>query len=223
MIWKFKKKNKPKPALKLEESSLDPKTEKNLAKNEGKANRKLEIGPGDKRISGFETLNIVDGPTTDYILDAAKKMPFQSDTFEVIYASHILEHIPWYQSALVLEEWIRILKKGGWLEVWVPDGLKIAKAFVEAEAGNEYFHEDGWYRFNEDKDPCVWAAGRIFTYGDGTGNTDHPNWHRAIFSERYLRKLFEQANLDKVSRMEREEVRGYDHEWINLGVKGQKK
>ena len=117
---------------------------------------------------------------------------------------------------------IQILKKDGWIEIWVPDGLKIATAFIEAENGNHYLDEDGWYKFNQSKDPCLWASGRIFTYGSGDGNPNHPNWHRALFSQRFLIKLFEKVGLRNIEIMSKKQVRGYDHKWINLGIRGQK-
>lgn len=199
------------------------KTWRRLGANQRLATRRLEIGPGDHRIPGFETLNIVDGPEVDYVCDAAEPLRFVDGTFDLIYCSHILEHIPWYKTEKVLRDWTRVLKPGGTLEVWVPDGLKICQAFVDAEArGENYIDEDGWYYLNPSRDPCVWASGRIFTYGDGTGKTCHPNWHRAIFSPRYLGDLLRRAGLHSVREMNRSEVRGYDHAWINLGMCGTK-
>src|SRR4051794_24034748 len=71
--------------------------------------RRLEIGPGNLRMPGFESLNIVPGAGVDYIADAAKKLPFSDNTFDLIYASHVLEHIPWFKTLEVLKEWVRIL------------------------------------------------------------------------------------------------------------------
>ncbi len=185
--------------------------------------RRLEIGPGPKRIPGFETLNIVKTPVTDHVGDAVERLPFPDATFELVYASHILEHVPWYQTVQALKEWRRVLTPNGWLEVWVPDGLKIAKAFVAAESGgSKDFHKDGWYRLNPRKDPCVWMSGRVFTYGDGKGTLDSPNWHRALFSPRHLQQCFVDAGFVHVQRMDLKEVRAKNHGWINLGVKGQK-
>jgi SAM-dependent methyltransferase len=199
------------------------KTVENLERNAGRDHRRLDIGPGTERIEGFEGIGAVSGAAVDYVLDASRGLPFDDGTFEVVHAAHILEHIAWYQSEKVLADWARVVAPGGWLEVWVPDGLKIARAWVEAEdGGRSPFEVDNWTRLNPEQDVALWASGRIFTYGDGTGRIDDFNWHRAVYSERRLRLIFERAGLEEVERMDPSEVRGYDHGWINLGVKGRK-
>lgn len=196
-------------------------TRYHLRCNRDRSDRELEIGPGHGRIEGFETLDVSARWNIDYVVDASGKLPFPQGTFRVIYASHVLEHIPWYQVRKTLDEWVRVLAPGGALEVWVPNGLEICRVFVDSETtGRDATHLDGWYRFNPDRDQCTWAAGRIFTYGDGTGDPADPNWHRGLFSPRYLKKLMEEAGLVDVRLMDRSEVRGYDHGWINLGVRG---
>ena len=195
----------------------------NLVKNRKKKNRSLEIGPGNKRIEGFETLDIVPKSSVDYVCDCAKRLPFENGSFDIVYSSHVLEHIPWYRVEKVLREWVRILKPGGYLELWVPDALKICKAFVDAEIkNNNYIDMDGWYKFNPDKDPCVWISGRIYTYGDGTGDPKSPNWHRAMFSFRYLSLLMSKVGLTGIRKLDPKDIRADDHGWINLGVKGAK-
>ena len=195
----------------------------NLVINNRKSSRYLEIGSGSERIPGYETLNILPGKDVDYVLDCSKKLPFRKQTFELIYASHVLEHVPWYMVQQTLNEWVRILKRGGRLEVWVPDGVKVCKAFVDAELYQDnYIHRDGWYKFNPEKDPCVWAAGRIYTYGDGRGSPKSPNWHRSLFSVRYLKLVMERAGLVDIGTLAKEDIRGHDHGWINLGIKGTK-
>lgn len=185
--------------------------------------RQLEIGPGPKRIPGFETLNVVGGANVDYVWNAERPLPFRRGTFDVIYASHVLEHIPWYKTDQVLRQWVRTLKPGGRLEIWVPDGVKICRAFVDAESSDaKDFHRDGWYRYNPQADACLWASGRLFSYGDGTGRRQHPNWHLAVFSYRYLEQALRAAGCSHVEPLARSRVRGHDHGWINLGICGMK-
>jgi len=198
-------------------------THANLRLNRSRNSRRLEIGPGPLRLPGFETLNVLLSRHVDYVCDASRRLPFESGTFALVYASHVLEHTPWYLCAEVLAEWVRILAPGGVIEIWVPDGLKICRAFADAESeGSDPTVADNWLRFNEAKDPCRWASGRIFAYGDGHGRVNDPNWHRALFSPRYLRALMAQAGLTNIEPLDRSEVRGHDHGWINLGMRGTK-
>ena len=195
----------------------------NFKNNNFKKNRYLEIGPGQKRIQNFETLDIVGSNRVDYVWDAGRKLPFNDNTFDIIYASHILEHIPWYKTESVLFDWTRVLKHNGQLEVCVPDGLKIIEVITKAELENiNLTFKDNWYKFNSHKDPYLWASGRIFTYGDGSGNPNHPNWHKAIFTPKYLKKLFRNIGLIDIIELKPTEIRGYDHGWINFGLKGKK-
>ena len=199
------------------------KTKYNIIKNKRKKERFLEIGPGANRINDFETLNITDGQDVDYILDLSKKLPFEDNSFDLIYASHVVEHIPWFFCDEIFKEFLRILKSGGVLEVWVPDGLKICKALIDFEEKNiNCIGKDGWYRFNDEKNPYRWINGRIFAYGDGTPNPSSSNWHRSIFTEKSLKNVFIDNRFKNVSTMETDQVRGYDHGWINLGIKGMK-
>jgi SAM-dependent methyltransferase len=195
-----------------------------LSQRRNWAHRRLEIGPGPQRIEDFETLNVVPGANVDYVWNASSRLPFDTGTFQLIYASHVLEHIPWYHVDEVLAEWVRVLAPRGRIEIWVPDGLKICQAFVDAETKNsEDFHRDGWYRFNERKDPCRWASGRLFSYGDGGGTRGHENWHLAVFSFRYLEETLIKAGCASVEPLDRSQVRGHDHGWINLGIAGTKR
>jgi len=184
--------------------------------------RQLEIGPGKSRLEGFQTLDISAREGVDVVADAGCGLPFQDNTYDLIYASHILEHIPWYKTEDTLREWVRILKPDGTLEIWVPDGYKIWQMFLETMAdGEDEIAKDGFWRCNPDKNPYLWLNGRLFTYGDGTGKED-PNWHRAIFTYGYLEQLLTKVGLVDIYRMDRTGVRGHDHGVINLGVKGRK-
>lgn len=180
--------------------------------------RKLEIGPGRKRIDGFETVNAIRTDVTDHVADA-RSLPFQDGAFSLVYASHIIEHIPWYETNKALAEWFRVLAPGGALEVWTVDGYKVAKQLVEYVETGKWTDRDRWSRHGVDKNPHQWCAGRLFAYA-GTDGEDSVNWHRALFTAPYLMKCFRDAGFKAVRLMDRSEVRGADHGWINLGVRG---
>lgn len=195
------------------------KTPFNLLVNKNKQQRKLEIGPGNKRVKGFETVNVVYGFEVDYISDASKRLPFCDETFNVVFASHVLEHTPWFQIEETIREWVRVLKKGGSLEIWVPDGYKLCKFIAEIEEGqlrNEW--HDGWRPFNEENNPFKWANGRLL-YGV---RKDYPSWHNSILTPKYLMDTLTRVGLIDVEVMDEVETRGARHGWINLGVRGYK-
>lgn len=200
------------------------KTQKNIRKNLNKNVRFLEIGPGISRLEGFETLNIIDGNNVDYIADISQKLPFADNSFDLIYASHVIEHVPWFLQKQLFAELNRILKSNGILEIWVPDFgkvLDVAHAYITS--GQNQTDKDGWYRFNDEKDVMTWVNGRIFTYGDGTANPMSFNWHRCVFTFDFLNNLFQKAGFADIQPMTAKDIRGVDHGWINLGVKGIKK
>lgn len=83
--------------------------------------RKLHIG-GQVKLPGWEVLNIQPGPCVDHVGDAEDLSQFGDETFEAMYASHVLEHFD-YNGPLhkTLNEWYRVLKPDGKLYISVPD------------------------------------------------------------------------------------------------------
>ena len=188
----------------------------NMARNSAKPERKLEIGSFN-RLPEFETLNVVPGRLVDYVLDSTRALPFESGTFSIIYASHVIEHFPWYSVSAVLREWVRVLKPGGRLEIWVPDALKIFETVIEAEAGRISQTPDQWTRLNPTGDPYLWANGRLF-YG---ANPGYPSWHTAMYTPRSLVQMLRSVGLVDVRVLTEAENTGPDlHGWINLGACG---
>lgn len=95
--------------------------------------RKLHIG-GQVRTPGWEVLDVNPGPCVDHVANAADLSAFANDTFEQIYASHVVEHFDYRdQLVLTLTEWHRVLIPGGTLFVSVPDLDVLARFFVDRE------------------------------------------------------------------------------------------
>ncbi|WP_254566724.1 methyltransferase domain-containing protein [Oscillatoria sp. HE19RPO] len=84
---------------------------------------KLHIG-GTEIKPDWKIVDIEDRPEVDFISDASNLSQFESDSVDVIYASHVLEHFHHsLNNELIdtLKEWHRVLKPGGKLLLSVPD------------------------------------------------------------------------------------------------------
>lgn len=57
-------------------------------------------------------------------------LPFESDSFDVVYSSHFLEHLNVEQAEFILREAYRVLKKGGIIRIVVPDLENICKEYI---------------------------------------------------------------------------------------------
>jgi predicted SAM-dependent methyltransferase len=79
---------------------------------------RLNIGCDRTQIGGFLGVDFNPDVNPD-VLAPADKLPYEDNTVDEIYASHVLEHLPYENKAL--EEWLRVLKPGGLLTVAVPD------------------------------------------------------------------------------------------------------
>lgn len=192
--------------------------------------RCLEIGPGRHVIPGFETFNLsaserTDGGTADHEGDA-RRLPFADATFDVVYSSHCIEHVHWYQIQDTLAEWARVVKPGGTLEVCTVDAYKLMKVLVQLEETGAWTGPDlrEWknkhIREKIKGDPYLYCNGRLLSY-PRTGDYDS-NLHRALITPKLLHRFFCEIGLHQVRHMHDHEVRGKHHGWINMGVIGTK-
>ncbi len=86
---------------------------------------------------------------------------FPDEYADLIYASHVLEHISHNEVLKVLKEWYRVLKKGGILRLSVPDFDKLIDVYL-----------------TEEKDIRA-------IIGPLMGGQDNPyNFHKSVFNEK---------------------------------------
>ena len=87
--------------------------------------KKLNIGCGrDIRPieEGWVNLDIREGGGVDVVHDLDRlPLPFDDDSFDEVYASHVLEHVLRWEN--LLHDIYRIMKPGGVLTIRVPYGL----------------------------------------------------------------------------------------------------
>lgn len=63
--------------------------------------------------------------------DIRQGLPFDDDTFDVVYHSHVLEHLAPEDGERLIAECYRVLKPGGVLRIVVPDLEQIARLYLE--------------------------------------------------------------------------------------------
>lgn len=171
---------------------------------------RLEIGPGSNPLPGFKSLDFA---RTDVDYSARwgyEALPLETGSCREVYASHVLEHVPWNRTQRALAEVLRILEPGGLFEVWVPDFGYIVKCYTEQRCG------DAWRRDNPTDDCMTWVNGRLFTYGP-----EAENWHHACFDAAHLRNQLLRAGFVAPTRIPKRQ-RGASHGPIDLGMSAKK-
>jgi len=139
---------------------------------------KLHLGCGKRHLPGQDWLNIDNRADVgaDMVMDVTHLDDISAGTVELIYACHVLEHVPRNQTLDVLREWRRVLKPGGLLRLAVPDFRAIARLY------------------RDDKVP-LWRL-----IGPLVGRQDYPeNTHYNIFDYDYLAWHLEQAGFHSVT------------------------
>ena len=82
-------------------------------------------------------------------------LPYDENTFELVYSSHFIEHIPRKEILNFLLECRRVLKPGGLIRLVLPDFEKIVREYIaNIDQGNLLFSE---FNIIEMIDQCVRA------------------------------------------------------------------
>ena len=98
---------------------------------------RLNIGCDRTQISGFIGVDFNPDVHPDVVADA-KELPYEDNTVDEIYASHVLEHLTWDDGMKALKEWYRVLKPGGMLTVATPDILATYFLYKSGGTWGEY-------------------------------------------------------------------------------------
>jgi len=101
----------------------------------------LNVG-GTARKPGWKVLNIQPGDCVDYVGDVRDLSQFADGSWDVVYASHTLEHLGYQRQLPAAITGIhRILRPGGKLFVSVPDMDTLCRLFVHEDASvKDRFH-----------------------------------------------------------------------------------
>lgn len=139
----------------------------------------LDIGCGENKLEAAIGLDIDKTKDVDVIADA-QYLPFKDEVFEYVYSSHLIEHFSHREVKEVVKEWVRVLKKGGTIEIRCP-WLRI-RALM-------FFLRPTWENIRN-------------IYG---GQEHEWNFHKCGFNFKLLKELLQECGIVKVKRV----VRGY--------------
>ena len=159
-----------------------------------KPKTKIAIGCGT-RFYGDDWLHndIVEHSHVDHIGPAHMLPQIESNSMDLVYASHVLEYYSWEEAkSLVLPEWKRILKPGGTLRIAVPNFYILTK----------------WYQMKYDLGAII---GPLF--GQMLGDTDYI-FHKCTYDSYTLGELLGDVgfkNIDFWDWQETEHAQVDDH------------
>ena len=145
---------------------------------------RINLGSGERPLEGWVNVDALpDAPGVDVVTDILETLPFDSGSADVLYASHLLEHVPTDEVPRVLAEWRRVLRDGGVLMVAVPDLEVIARMLIERA---------GW--FTPPHSPWIGAI-----YG---GQKDEWDFHKTGFTAPWLAYCLDQAGFGEARRVD---------------------
>lgn len=162
----------------------------------------ISLGCGEINAPGFINVDAVPYSHVHYVQEVDDLSIFPNKYADLIYASHVLEHISHKDLFKVLREWYRVLKYGGVLRLSVPDFDKLIEIYS-----------------SEEKDiraiimPLM--GGQDYAY----------NFHKSVFNEKYLTELLLSVGFKEVRKWnpEKVELHSFD-DWASrpIEIKGRK-
>jgi predicted SAM-dependent methyltransferase len=103
----------------------------------------LNLGCGTRFHPDWTNIDVSSVSPYVEIHDLRKGVPFPDATFDVVYHSHLLEHLPKEKALPFSQECYRVLKRGGIIRVVVPDLEQIARMYLLA-LDKAIAKEDEW-------------------------------------------------------------------------------
>lgn len=120
---------------------------------------------------------------------------FAADSVDVVYSSHVLEHLPMHSAALFLDEAFRCLTPGGVIRVVVPDLYRLCRNYVDAyeaegaPAADALLWAINMHREGQYPAHAGWAR-RLFLEWQG-----YPHQHKYMYDAQTLTRLFSRAGF----------------------------
>lgn len=148
----------------------------------------IHLGCGNINSPEFINVDTKPAPHIHYIMDATDLSFFQDNYADLVYACHILEHVPEKNILKVLYEWKRILKPGGVLRISVPDLDKLIEIYERCSRD-----------ISSIRSPLM-------------GTYDGYKTHCAIFNHKYLSQILSNLGFKEVREWDPDKVEHHNFE-----------
>lgn len=147
---------------------------------------KLHLGCGKRNFGeGWHHIDYVDYPHV--VSNDVTTLPYDDDSCDLVYASHLLEYFDRQEVVTVLKEWLRVLRKGATLRLAVPNFDVLADLYYHKTINLNQVLGSLYGRFN---DPPVYHKTtydfdslRDVLLGCGFSDVDYYDWRETEHSD----------------------------------------
>ena len=167
---------------------------------------RLNLGSGPQPYKHYLSVDFDPDNHPDILHDLTQPLPFEDNSVDEMFASHVVEHFPLWQIPHLLRDWHRALRRGGVFWGFVPDGPTVARAYLESV---------------EEKDKelkRVWLA----NFHGGWTNNEHTGRgqvHYALYDRDLLYEMLTGAGFPSVEIMA-QSLNELDHRLVFIAIKG---
>ena len=157
---------------------------------------KLLLGGGSRKLEGFLNTDIFGNVP----ISIARKLPFQDNQFELIYSSHVIEHIHKNEFKIFLKESCRILKPGGINIVATPTIEAIARFWYcqdQIDSEMKGIMRDHFSKFMDEK---------CFTPSQHINLIMRQYGHKYLYDSFFMQELGKEAGFSVIKKVPNFEV-----------------
>lgn len=158
--------------------------------------RKVQFGSGGNPLKGFLNTDVFG----EIPIDITKKLPFNDQTVDLLYSSHVIEHIYLKKFKYFLRETHRILKENGVQVIQAPSLKRTAKIMYCSGLEEE---KQLILERHQSKHSRLGTS----TPANYINNNIHLNYgHRYLYDEELIRHLATEAGYSRVTTIPWDEI-----------------